>query len=46
MNQFFLSKTEYLYIFTTDIPGNNYLLNSADHKANQIWEVLLFDLEN
>ena len=35
-----------LHAFATDVPRNNYMLNSVVHRAYQLWETLPFDLKN
>ena len=35
-----------LSVFATDVPSNNYLLNSVVYRANQLRETWPFDLKN
>ena len=34
------------HAFATDVPRNNCMLNSVVYRANQLWEILTFDLKN
>ena len=34
------------HAFATNVPRNNYMLNSVVYRANHLWETLPFDLKN